>query len=122
MGKLTTVEQIAMLKAMTLRTGAIHEAQAHQLKMWPLLAHGIATSEARVDADAHVVKFVCTGKKFKRTKMVKRTFTAVKDWVRILLWDDAHVVFEVDGKEVYRSDCDDSETAIENGKDGGNQA
>ena len=121
MDKLSPEEQIAGLKALTLSTGAIHEVQAHQLRMWPLLIPGINSAEAKVDVDAHSVKFVCEGVKFRKTKKTRKTLSSIRDWVHILLWDDTHVVIEVNGKEVFRSDVDGSEKKNEDGETGGNK-
>jgi hypothetical protein len=51
-------EQVAQLKALTLRTGTLHELQIQQLKIWPRVALPHTTSsEARVDTTKHVVEF-----------------------------------------------------------------
>ena len=103
---MTMKEQLAYLKGMTLRLGSIHEAQALQLKLWPRLIPGIDESEARVDVEKQSVRFVCTGKKFRKTKKVSEFLVNIDRWVKKLLWDSTFVVFEVNGKEVFRGDLD----------------
>ena len=106
MATLTMKEQLAYLKGMTLRLGSIHEAQALQLKLWPRLVPGIESSEAHVDTEKQSVRFVCGGKKFKKTKKVAEILVNIDRWVKMLLWDSTFVVFEVNGKEIFRGNLD----------------
>jgi hypothetical protein len=98
---LTTEQQLAYLRTMTIRTEAIHEAQALQLRNWPLLIPGIVKAEARVDVPNKTVVFHCKSKSGKApiTKAMKVTCNKITMSVqRLILWPDTKVVFKIDGK------------------------
>lgn len=97
-------EQLNLLKGMTIRTGSIHEAQALQLRNWPLLIPNVEHSEARVDAENRTVLFLCkTPKGTRLTKKAAKTCENICEWVRNILWDDTKVVIKIDGKKVFDS-------------------
>lgn len=98
------MEQLMLLKATTIRTGAIHEAQALQLKMWPRLNKSISSSEAQVSVDNHQVIFICESKGMRPTQAHKLFFDNLERWVRTMLWDDTYVKVVVNGKTVFESE------------------
>jgi hypothetical protein len=97
----STEEQLQLLKAMTIRTGSIHEAQALQLKMWPRLIEGVTSSEARLDVDTQSVTFLCKGS-VKKSKVNKALYENIGLWVRKILWDKTQVIIKINGKAVYK--------------------
>jgi hypothetical protein len=98
------VEQLLMLKAVTLRLGVLHEAQALQLKMWPLAALPFITkSVAKVDVESRTVSFDCEAPSVRKTKKLTQGCTALESWVRFLLWDDSVVFVRINGKQVHPS-------------------
>jgi len=102
--KATTPEQqLQLLKAMTLRTGAIHDAQALQLKMWPTLIPGVFKSEARVDVEKKMVMFVCESNANRPTKARRLLFENIDKWVKNILWNETHVVIKINNKKVFDS-------------------
>lgn len=99
-----TVEQLMLLKSVTLRTGAIHEAQVLQLKAWPLLMDGVLKSVARVDVDNKRVVFnMTTTDLFNNSELSKKMLAEIDRWTKILLWDETRVMFKSNKKIVYDS-------------------
>jgi len=104
-GKLVSAEeQLQLLKAMTVRTGSIHEAQALQLRMWPRMIHGVTKAEARVDTDKQQVTMICESTALRPTKMTKKLCEEICKWTRTILWDKTKVVIKINGKVVFDSD------------------
>lgn len=104
MSELTTEQQLAYLRSMTIRLGSIHEAQALQLRNWPLLIPGIVKAEARVDVENKTVMFNCKSKSGKlpitgKVKIVCRHIT--ESVQKILLWPETQVVFRIDKKVLH---------------------
>lgn len=97
--------QLEQLKALTIRTGVIHEAQILQLKYWTHLIPGAKGVDFSIDPDIHLVKFNCSkkGKVFKKTKKVEEICNAINEWVRTILWNDSSFIVDVDDKRVYES-------------------
>lgn len=96
-------EQLALLKAATVRTGAIHEAQALQLRMWPLLIPDTKSATAKVDTERKIVTYECKTTKAKLTVKAKTIMKNITIWTRSILWDDTTIVFKLNGKVVYDS-------------------
>jgi len=105
------MEQLMLLKATTIRTGAIHEAQALQLKVWPRMNKSIDKSEAQVSVDNRQVIFICESKSMRPTKAHKLFFENLENWVRTMLWDDTYVKVIVNGKTVFESKDDNEQSA-----------
>jgi hypothetical protein len=101
MSKATLMEQLALLKGMTLRTGAIHEAQALQLKMWPMMIPDVDKAEAQVDTERKIVTYKCEAGSTRATKKKRETMDNIVTWTRKILWDDTVVVFILNNKTVY---------------------
>lgn len=96
-------EQLMLLKMMTQKTGAIHEAQALQLKIWPMLIEGVESSSAKVDSENKKVVFELKGN-LKSKKEHNALFKAIQNWTRLLLWDNTVVVFKHKNKQIYNSE------------------
>jgi hypothetical protein len=97
----TELEQFAALKSMTIRTGAIHDAQALQLRNWPLMIPGVASAEARLDVENRTLTYVL------KARPVKGVIPACKEIAKLirtyLLWDDTAIVFKAGKKVIYDS-------------------
>jgi len=100
------MEQFRMLKGLTIRFGCLHEAQVHQLKVYPKLIVGIQDATAHVDSDNKTVQYKCSGKQIRKTKKRLKEMSIITNWIRTLLWDDTVVIFEVNGKVLYDSKFD----------------
>lgn len=99
MNKLSVQDQLLQLKAMTVRTGAIHEAQALQLRTWPLLIPGVKSCETVVDVESQLVTFNCaTEGKFKKTKTAKEWMNRIDGFTKLLLWPETKTKFVFNGK------------------------
>lgn len=95
-------EQLDLLRGMTIRTGSIHEAQALQLKMWPLLIPGVKKATASVDAERKIVTFNCESKG-RTTNKVKLTCKNIDNWVKQLLWPETTVLIKINNNVIYDS-------------------
>jgi hypothetical protein len=91
-------EQLAMLKGMTVRSGAVHEAQVVQLRNYPLLLSFTETAETHIGEK--LVVYNITSTKFKKTKKSIAAMDKIVDLTRKILWDDTDVVFNVNGNPV----------------------
>jgi hypothetical protein len=87
----TIIEQLQHLKALTVRTGAIHEAQALQVRNYPMLVDGITNSETKIDVERKMViyKIKCK-RKLKEKELVK--FKKIEEYIRFVLWPDTLLV------------------------------
>ena len=99
----STRTQLQWLKTLTHRTGAIHEAQSLQLKLYPMMLPNAKTAEARVDIEKKAVKYIVTCKPLKKGALFDKVCTEMAGWTRWLLWDDTKVTIEVNGKVMYVS-------------------
>ena len=98
-------DQLMQLKAMTVRTGVLHEAQVVQLRNYPLLIPGVAINpspETKVYPEDKYVVWTCKAKKgFKVTPTVKKWCTNIEKYAKLLLWDDTRVKIIVNGQVIY---------------------
>lgn len=101
--------QLMWLKQATLNTGAIHEAQAMQLRHWSMLVpHAISTNSAvKVDVDKKLVEFDIVAPKIRMTKKVKMLLANMAVWTRTILWDDAKVIILLNHKIQYTTEVSD---------------
>lgn len=93
-------EQLAYLKGITVMTGGIHDAQALQLKNYPLVIDGVKKAKTKVDPERKVVHYELkfeSGASFGPN--AKQVCDAIVLWVRTIIWDETAVVF-YSGKEV----------------------
>lgn len=106
MNKISVQEQLMQLRAMTIRTGAIHEAQRLQITNWPKLVPGVSLKPddtvVQVDIENHVVHIMAKskGKTFRTTSAVKEWVKNIQFWTAAILWPDTRVVFKVNGKQI----------------------
>lgn len=96
-------EQLQLLKAQTALTGALHDAQVLQLKMWPLVAFDTATtSEFTWDPEEKLVTFNVNfpkKMKFPQLDWWKVRVDALQSWVYELLGDNWRIVVNVTGSK-----------------------
>ena len=103
---MTIKQQLGHLKGFTVRFGSIHEAQAIQLRNYPLtLSDSIKKAETKLDPKLHIISYHCSSKngKFKKTKKANVAFQNIVVWIRTIIWDDTEVEVFVDGKMIYDS-------------------
>jgi hypothetical protein len=100
---LTFLEQLQQLKAVTVRTGLIHEAQAVQLRNYPRLIPGVLKATTKVNTDDKIVYFECIPEKKQFRMNPKRLDMCnnIVKWVRTILWDDTVIVMTVDGRSFF---------------------
>lgn len=107
MNKVPTVEeQLMLLKATTIRTGAIHEAQKLQMQLWPRMSNQIAPGVvAKVDPEKKIVILECKSKKkpYNHAEFEAKLFNEIVGWVRRIVWDETKVVIKVNGKRLLDS-------------------
>jgi hypothetical protein len=98
--------QLMQLRALTRMTGAIHEAQALQLKYWPLIALPHATrSEVSFEVTEKNTRTVfidvVTDPKVKPPKNLSRRLALLETNVKWLLGNDWRVLVNADGKRLF---------------------
>jgi hypothetical protein len=96
-------DQLMLLKAATIRTGAIHEAQVLQLKMWPLLIPNVIKAEVSIDAEKKLVFFKCESKGLRASKKMKLVCENIDAWVKQLLWPETTVTIKINDRQIYDS-------------------
>lgn len=88
------IDQLKQLKILTIKTGAIHEAQVLQLKNYPLVIPNISSVKVSIDVENHLIQYdLAFTKKPRKTKKMKQTIDSITRWIQYILWDDAKVVF-----------------------------
>ena len=91
----SVLEQLQQLKGVTIRTGAIHEAQALQLRNYPKLLTGVISATTHVDVEHKCVSYDCkVTKGFKFSSTNKAMCNNIVVWIRTLLWDDTTITFK----------------------------
>lgn len=93
-------EQLALLKSVTLRTGAIHEAQKVQLLNWPKLIPGVYGNPVVKWKDRSIT-MECKSKLKRSNPLVKKTCQNIGEWVRCILWDDTKLTIVINDKAVF---------------------
>ena len=88
-------QQLALLKGVTVKQGAIHEAQVVQLKNYPLLIKGVTSAETSIGDK--LVEYNLFSENLKVTKNTKLAMDKIVELVRKIVWDDTDVVFKVNG-------------------------
>jgi hypothetical protein len=88
------LEQLKILKGMTLRTGIIHDAQMLQLEMYPLVVFDAISSVLNIDTDKRYIKMVVSVNKLPKSQDLLQNEDLIRGWVRSILWDDSSVDFE----------------------------
>lgn len=92
-----------MLRDLTNRLGALHEAQVLQLKMWPLvLFQHVKKCEERVNIEAREIDFVLLQTKGEVPKDFKKRCMTLAEWTKWLLGGDWVVRVKLRDKLVFR--------------------
>lgn len=93
-------QQLMTLRALTATTGAMHEAQVLQLKMWGSIAFGERTWEAGVDVETKTVTYQLA--KGKRLKALANRVAALDRSIHWLLGEDWALRVDEDGNLLYQ--------------------
>jgi hypothetical protein len=95
--------QLLLLKTVTVRTGATHEAQHLQLKMWPLLIKGVTRkTKVHIDPEKKLVSYALDiDKKFKLDPITRRMIKEISGWTKFILWDETDVIFTAKNKVLH---------------------
>ena len=106
MQQMTPDQQLAAAKKIMNVTGGLHEIQVQQLRIYPRFVQGIASSEARVNAETHQIFYDCKSEKgllFSKfsAKKAKTELARLYKWTRDVVWTDVIVTVIVDGKQVF---------------------
>ena len=108
MAEFTLLEQLQQLKAMTVRTGAIHEAQALQLRNYPKLLKGVKSATTNVDVERKLITYECKlTKSFRMSSINKILCSNIGVWIQTLLWDETSVIFKSGRRILYDSRSQD---------------
>jgi len=95
-------EQLLLLRAMTERTGVLHEAQILQLKMYPIaMITSSKSAEIKIDIEGKSVDFQLKLDKKKNPDLEKQC-EMVSDAVKWLLGPEWLVRLRVREKTIYR--------------------
>jgi len=97
-----SMAQVIMLRDLFRRTGALHEIQVQNLKIWPLLAFPMAATIATVDIEGHIVSFDLSIPKGKRLpKDVNARCRGLHESVQFLLGRDFQTRVLRGGKLIF---------------------
>lgn len=94
-------QQIAMLREQTRLTGALHEAQVLQLKMWPLVVFDVCVgSKFTWDPEKKLVTFTLDVPPKAKPKLAwwKQRVEVINGWVQTLLGDEWCIEVKTSGK------------------------
>lgn len=95
------LEQLMILRGMTKATGALHEAQVLQLKMYPMvMLSNSVSSEFTFDWENRSVEFKVQTKG-KRDKDFDKRMDCLDKSVKTLLGDEYLVVVNINGKKKF---------------------
>lgn len=93
------LDQLKQLKILTIKTGAIHEAQVLQLKNYPLVIPNISSVQISIDTEKHLVQYdLGFIKKPKKNKNMEKIMESITTWIQYILWDDTKVIFKTVNK------------------------
>lgn len=97
--------QIGTLKALTANTGALHEAQALQLKTWPLMIIPDSTkAEAEFDYKGKSVVYKVKRSKKSKIKDIDLRAKALTQYTRTLLGDEYNIEIYINGGLIFSSE------------------
>lgn len=99
-------EQLQYLKGLTVRTSVIHEAQALQVRNYPLFIPGVKPkATTKIDTENQIVYYECEprGKRFNKRVTFNQRCEMITKWVRSVLWDRTTVVVSVSGEVRFDS-------------------
>jgi len=95
-------EQLQYLKGVTVRIGTIHEAQALQLRNYPLMIPGVQKATTKIDTENQIVYYDCeVPKRFRITKPVSTMCKNIVIWTRTILWDNTTIVVKTGDKVIH---------------------
>jgi hypothetical protein len=86
--------QLGQLKALTVRTGIVHEAQVLQLQMWPMVVfpHAMtATADINTENRSVFFKIHTSLSALRNSKSHVKAVGFLTEWIRNILWDDTAV-------------------------------
>jgi hypothetical protein len=93
------LEQLGHLRALTVRMNIIHEAQALQVRNYPLLIPGVKSAVTEIDIETKTVVYKLTpqNKKFNLSSpKVKKICDNIKIYIQeVILWPNTNVFFTV---------------------------
>lgn len=97
-------EQLRYLKGITVMTGGVHEAQALQLKNYPIVINDVKSAKTKIDPEKKMVWYTLkVSETFKSDKLMEQVCDAIVTWVRTIVWDDTAVVFMIGKDVIYDS-------------------
>lgn len=95
--------QLMQLKALTQRTGILHDAQVLQLKMWPLvLTHAVESEFTFKFVDKEVI-FNITKTQGKKPKDLSKRLKLLSKFTKNLLGKEYAVTINFNNKRVFAS-------------------
>jgi hypothetical protein len=103
---LSVLEQLQQLKCMTVRFGAIHDAQQIQLRNYPMLVSGVKSATTEVDVAAKTVRYLIEHGVDGSDESVLEMRNVAR-YVQTIVWDDAVVLFSCKGEIIYDSRNDE---------------
>jgi hypothetical protein len=96
-------KQLLLLRDLTARMGVLHDAQALQMKMWPLVLFTHAKkTEQRVNIKEKEVDYILLQTKGKPPEDLEKRFAALNEWTKWLLGPDWLVRVKLRDKLIYR--------------------
>lgn len=97
-------EQLMLLRDLTRRTGAIHDAQVFQMKWWPMMLFTHAKKcEAQVDVEKQQVDYIILTTDGKAPSDMEERMKALCEWTHWLLGDEYVVRVKERKKMLHRS-------------------
>jgi hypothetical protein len=103
--EVSNYDKLMQARALTIRTGAIHEFQLHQLKRYPYFLEGVVKFTLRINPDEKLVEYRLTGwnKAALKKESALADFANIKKCVQQLLWPETTLIFKGDKKVLYDS-------------------
>lgn len=103
--EVSILQQLMHLRAMTIRTGSIHEAQKIQLQNWGLLVPGTKKAKARLDMERKMVIYDLSPKAedIMANEENNYWFKEINKWTKQILWPETTVIFECKKTVLYDS-------------------
>ncbi len=99
----TDFKQLMELKSLTKQTKALHDAQVHQLKMWPLIMTHAIRTEISVDFDLKDIIFNILETKGKKPPKFAKRLQLLGHYAKTLLGEEYSVTVKLKGKRIYRT-------------------
>jgi hypothetical protein len=104
------VEQLVQLRHLTRSTGALHEAQVQQLKLWPLVLTHAVESHAIFDYEGSVVIFNLLKTQGNPPEDFADRLKELARYTKFLLGDEYTVLVKDNGRQIFKEDgCDNDD-------------